>query len=347
MNAFRWTIGAAVAAAALGPVASRAQPVAEFYKSATVRFVVGYEPGGGMDLYARTIARHIGSHIPGSPKVVIENMPGASSMVASNYVYRVAPQDGTVVLAAGAALPFAPLLGSTAAKFEARNFKWLPSPASETTVLVVWKDAAVKDIGAARDVEAMLATNGPTGTAGFYGRLLNDVLKTKFRLISGYTGGNAEALLAMERREVDGHPGIPWATLKATRSDWLQDGRLRMLVQYGGKPDHEITQVPFARDLIASDEDKTFYDLAVAPLTIGRPYMMGPETPVERYEAIHRAFEATLRDQAFLADAAKSKIDIAPEPMSGDEVRALVQHTYAASPALLKRLNDLAGAPPR
>jgi tripartite-type tricarboxylate transporter receptor subunit TctC len=335
-------LAAFVSCAILG--GARADDIADFYKGATLRFIVGYEPGGGMDLYARLIARHVAVHLPGRPRVVVENMPGASSMIATNYVYNVAPQDGTVVLAAGAALPFTPLFGDANAKFDALKFNWLPAPASEITVLTLWHDAAVKSIADARTTEATLATNGATGTAGFYGRLLNAVLDTRFKLIAGYKGGNAEALLAMERGEVDGHPGIPWATLKATKQDWLREGKLQLLVQYGGKPHPDLKDTPFARDLITSDEDKAMFDVGIAPLVIGRPYMQGPRVPADRAAAMRKAFQATFADKDFLADAEHARVDIDPSPLSGEQVREIVASTYAASPDIIGRLKKMVGA---
>ena len=194
-----------------------------FYSGKVVRIVVGYGPGSSYDGYARVISRFAGKHIPGNPSFVVENMPGAGSLSALNYLVNVAPQDGTVIGAIGATLPFGPLLGEQAARFDPLKLQWLPSPGTDTSCLAVWHTTPVRTLADARNTELILASNAITGSSSLYGRLLSEVLGLKIRLVYGYTGGVTDALLATERGEVNGHPSVSWSALK-NHGAWLTDG---------------------------------------------------------------------------------------------------------------------------
>ena len=324
--------------------ACAADPIEDFYKAKTVRIVVGYGVGGGYDAYARLIARHLGRHIPGSPTVIVQNMAGAGTLTAALHVAAIAPQDGTTIGAIDAALPFLPLLDPAQTRFDPLQQNWLPSPVTDTALVIVWHTAPVTRIDEAREKEILLASSSPNATSSYYARVLNDVLKTKFRIVLGYASAT-ESLLAMERGEVHGFPSMPWSTLKSTRPDWIRDGRLKYLVQFGARRHPEVpAATPFAPDLITDPADRALLDLVVAPAKLGKPYMLGAGVPPERVAAMRAAFAAALKDDQLIADADKLHLKLDPQAPSGEQIGQLLARTLAAPPELRARLQALYAA---
>ena len=256
----------------LGCAPARADEVADFYRGKMVHIIVGYDRGGGYDTMAHLIAETLGNYIPGHPLVIVQNMVGAGSMRAASYVAGGAPQDGTIIAATGPAPLFVPFIppGADTYTLDPQRLNWLPSPASETSVIAVWHTADVKSIDDARRFELPVAANSINGQASFYARLLNEVLGTKFKPILGYQNGTSESLIAMERGEVLAHPSIPLTSLKSERPQWLQDGSVRLIAQYGRAPAEDLPDVPFVDNLL-SGENKQVFDIATAPQMIGRP----------------------------------------------------------------------------
>src|SRR5579871_768659 len=256
---------------ACGSRLAAAEDVAAFYAGKTLRLIVGTSPGATYDIWARLLGRHVGRHIPGAPGVLIQNMPGAGSTSAGNYIYNVAPQDGSVIGLMNNTLPFEPLLGVAEAKIDALKINWLGSPNQDTGVSMVWHTVPVDSIAAARSHEVKFAATSLNGTAAFYVRIFNEIFKTRFTLVFGYPG-LTEAMLAMERGEVDGHPSPYWSYLKSAKSEWLRDRKIKFLVQFGRARNPELPNVPFAHDLATNDEDRALLDAAIAPLNMGLPF---------------------------------------------------------------------------
>ncbi len=338
---FAWVAGLAITGL-LSPNLARSQD-ANFYAGKTIKIVVGYGPGSSYDGFARTIAQFAGRYIPGNPHIVVENMPGAGSLTALNYAVNIAPQDGTIIAAIGATLPFGPLLGEKAARFDALKLNWLPSPGSDTSALAIWHTVPVKTLEDARKTELILASNAITGSSSLYGRLLAEVLGLKIRLVYGYTGGVTDALLATEKGEVHGHPSVSWSGLKA-RADWLRDHKIRVLTYFGGPRNPEIEAYDgavFADDLVKPGPDRQLWDLGLAPSTLGRPYVMGPGVPADRVEIIAKAMMDTFANPEVKAAAARLQLDI--DPLSRETVKSVIEKTYASPSSVVDRLTGLFG----
>jgi tripartite-type tricarboxylate transporter receptor subunit TctC len=290
------TLIAGVLSAAFAVIPARAaDAVADFYKGKTVTIIVGFAPGGAYDVYARILSRFVPKYLPGNPTVVVQNMPGAAAMTAANYAYNVAPQDGTVMASIGAVLLFQPLFDPTSAtRFDVHKANWLPSPTSETNVVSAWHTSPLKSFLDARDRDTVIGTSGVNSSPAFYGRIFNDVFKTRFKMVHGFVGGS-DQYLAMERGEIEVHPSSTWTSVKGSYSQWIAEGKLKILLQFGAKPTPDLPNVPFARDLATSEDDKLLLDVAMAPGAVGRPYMMGPSVPPERVTAMRKAIMDSLQ----------------------------------------------------
>jgi tripartite-type tricarboxylate transporter receptor subunit TctC len=314
-----------------------AQPAAEFYRGKTVTLVVSSSPGGGYDAMARTIAKYLGRHLAGGPRVITSNMPGAGGIVAMNYFYRNAPKDGTFVAAMQNNTPFEPLLGTKEAIYDATKFNWLGSPSVEVGLLVVWHTVPVNSIADLKGREIVVGASGANSTPSFYARLINETLGTKMRPVVGYPGQN-EAYLAMERHEVDGFASMFYSTLNATRPNWKND--LKVLLQYGLEKEPALAQVPSMLDLVTNPDDKLLLQAGLAEVTLGRPYLMPPGVAPDRVAAMRKAFEDTFKDPDFLADAKRMSLGV-NTPRTGDQVQRIVEDTYRAPPKVIDRLRKL------
>jgi tripartite-type tricarboxylate transporter receptor subunit TctC len=332
-------LAAAVAFAA--PAVLAADSVEEFYKNRQLTMIVGYTPSGSYDTYARVISRHLGKHVPGNPTVIVQNMPGASSMTASNHIYNVAPQDGTVMGIMSTVNPFAPLLGIDTAKFDPLKINWLGSPTSETAVVAVRGDTPVNSFEDAKKTEVLLGSTGPNGTSSYYARVFNEIFKTKFKLVYGYPG-MTETFIAMERGEVQGHASPFWNSLKSGKSDWLKDGKLKILLQYGARRNAELPNVPFAADLPMSADDRQLFNAVMAPLSMGFPFLMGPGVPPDRLAALQTGYAATFKDPEFLADAKKLNVDV--DPISPEDLVKTLRDSYNLPKPVIDRLKALYNA---
>jgi tripartite-type tricarboxylate transporter receptor subunit TctC len=315
----------------------------DFYHGKTVHIVIGYEPGGGYDSFARIVAFHLGKHIPGNPTVVAENMPGASSMTATGYIYKVAAQDGTMVAATGLSPLLQPLVDPKTATLDPRKLSWLPSSGQGLTLMMVRSDLPIKSWKDLQTMEVHLAGSGALGQNTLFTHVINYTLHTKIKLIHGFLGTAAE-MLAIERGEVQGHPGFMWSSLKTMRPEWVRDKKVTILLQYGGMtPAPDLPNVPFARDLITDPHDKLLFDTGVASLQIVRPFFMGPGVPADRLAIMRKAFMDTYNDPDFLADAKKLQIDIMPQ--DGASVQAFIEKTYSAPPDIIAKLRELYALP--
>ena len=317
--------------------AAHADGVTDFYAGKDVKLIVSSSPGGGYDTYARLISRHIGPFIPGKPGIVVQNMPGAGGIKAGNFLYNVAAKDGTVIGGLQNGVAFEPLFRRKEARFDPLKFNWLGSPNSEVGLLLVWDSVPVKTLADATRRETVVGSSGAASTPAFFARILNDVFGTKLKLIAGYPG-QTEAFLAMERGELEGYPSTFWSSLKATRPDWIAEKKVRLILQYGQTAHPELPNVPVARDLAKTADDKALLDLAMAPLILGRPYLAPPDVPMARVTALRTAFSSSFKDKGFLSEAAKLRLEVDPTPQTGDDMAALLKRTYAAPQNVIERL---------
>ena len=314
---------------------ARADSVADFFRGQTVTILVGSDPGGGYDAYARPVSRHLGRLIPGQPNVVVKYMPGAASIVASNYLFASAPRDGLTIGAIQRQIPFEPLRGDEAARYDPFKMSWLGSVTSETSVLIVWSTAPQRKAQDLLTMPLIAASLGSGTDSEVESIAMARLLGAPIKLISGYQG-TPDALLALERGEVQGIHGISWSYVKTKKADWLRDGKIRLLLQSGLKPNPDLVDVPTIYDLVKTAEDRQVWDLILAPKVMSRPYVLPPEVPAERVAALRTAFDQLMKDPAFLADMEALQLDVIPT--SGAEIEGLMRRLYAAPPAAIAKM---------
>jgi tripartite-type tricarboxylate transporter receptor subunit TctC len=341
----RW-LGAIAATMILLPIGVRAEEPADFYRGKQVSLIVGYGPGGGYDIYARVVAQFLGKHIPGNPSVVVQNMPGAGSLRAANYIYAGAPKDGTVIGTFGRDIPLLGVMGgNSAVQFDPAKFTWLGSPSSyanDAYLLWVRDDAADKTVADAQRPGGPPLVIGGTGegsTGNDISILLRDALNLNLKLVSGYPDSTSESL-AVERKEVDGH----FLGLSATyteRPDWLKPGNgIHAMLQFARRTRHPLfPDVPTAEELAKTDRARALIELAELPYTLSRPFVAPPGLPDDRAKALQSAFLDMQKDPDYLAQAAKLKIDVSP--IGGADSLALIERLSQASPDLLDYMRKL------
>src|SRR5262247_3956506 len=310
---------------------AKADAVADFYKGRTVTVVVSSSAAGGYDTLARAVARHMGRHIPGNPVFVVRNMPGAGGMTATNFIYNNADKDGSVIGLVQNNTPFEPLFGTKEARYDPVKFNWLGSPSSETAMVLIWHTVPVNSVADLKAREVAVGVSGANSTPAFFTRLLNATLGTKMKPINGYPGQN-DVLLAMERRELDGHPSAFFSSVRSTRPTWLREKTAKAILQYGPEKLAELPDVPFAPDLVTSDEDKLTMQAAFAPLALGRPFLIPPGVPAERVAALRAAFAATMADAEFLAEGERMGLGL-NAPRTGAQIQEVMERAYQSPPA--------------
>jgi tripartite-type tricarboxylate transporter receptor subunit TctC len=330
-------LGSSLFACLLIGVASpaTAQSVESFYRGKQIEILVGNAAGGGYDLYSRVLARHLGRHIPGNPGIVVKNVPGAGGLKLANDLFATTPRDGTSFGIYDRGVVIEPLLGNNGARFDATKYSPIGSIGKQVATCAAWYQAPVKTIQQALTTELMIGGTGPSATTT-YPTLLNAVLKTRFKIISGYEG-SSDIMLAIERGEVQG-VCLSWPTLKSIKGEWTREKKLVPLVQISFKSDPELTGVPLVQDLAKSAEARDMLQFFFAPNEFGRPYLGPPGIPADRLQALRRAFDATMKDPEFLADAEKSQMDV--DPMTGEDMAAMLKRIYAAPPAVIKGVAD-------
>lgn len=326
-------IGAAsVLGVALVSHSVAAKTVEEFYKGKDITLYVGYSPGGGYDTYSRTIARHLGRHIPGNPGFVVKNRPGAGSLKLANELFNTLPKDGSVIGIIGRGIPMEPLLGNKKAKFDPRKGNWLGSANNEVSVCVAWHKTPIKKFEDLFTRGMIVGGTGPGADTDSFPKVLNNILGTKLKLITGYPGGN-EILLAMERGEVEGRCGYSWSSAKSRKGAWLREKKMIVLLQMSMQKHPEMPDVPLVIDYAKTENDRKAMELIYARQIMGRPFLIPPGVPADRVKALRTAFDATMKDPAFQADAKKQKLELAP--ISGAEVNKILDKLYASSPAVV------------
>jgi tripartite-type tricarboxylate transporter receptor subunit TctC len=317
---------------------SRAQSPAEFYKGRNVDLYIGYSVGGGYDLYARMLARHMSKHIPGNPTVVPKNMEGAGSLRLANWLYNIGPKDGTVFGIIGRGTGFDTLLGNAKAQFDATKFTWIGSANNEVSICVAWHTSGITKFEDMLTKPLIVGGTSASADTDQFPRITNGVLGTKMRVITGYPGGN-EVGLAMERGEVQGRCGWSWSSVKSTHKQWLEQNKFNILVQLALTKHPDLPNIPLIIDLAKNDEQRQILRLIFARQVMGRPFVAPPNVPRDRAQALRNAFMATMSDKDFLAETEKAQMEINPVP--GDQIEALVKEIYATPPAIAQMAAEL------
>jgi len=287
-----------------------ADAVSDFYKRKRITLYIGYTPGGGYDRYSRTLARHMTRHIPGKPRIVVKNRPGAGSMILTNEVYNSLPQDGTVIGNVGRGMPTEPLLGNKEAKFDGRKLNWLGSMNNEVSVCAVWHTVPVNFWQDLITRGAVMGGTGAGSDTDTFPLILNNIFGTKLKLVTGYPGGN-DINFAIERGELEGRCGWSWSSVKSTRGQWLKDEKVKILLQMSTAKHPELPDVPFVMDFATNKKDLQILKLIYGRQLWGRPYMVGPGVPKDRVAALQTAFVKTMKDERFLKDAKRQKFELA------------------------------------
>ena len=343
----RWRASAAVTFASAALLVSllapsAAQSVADFYAGKSINVLIGFTPGGGYDIYGRTLARHMGRHIPGNPRLVPQNMPGAGSLRAANFLYSVAPKDGTTIALFAPGVMFEPLLGrpsAEAAQFEATKFTWLGSVSKEVAVCAFMASTGIKTWADMQSKKSIVAASGGGAESDVFPTVLKNMFNLPLKLVTGYPGGT-EMILAMERHEADGRCGWSWTSLLSRSKALLDGGKINLTLQIALEKDTHpaLKDVPLAVDLTDDPQKKAALKLIVSRQAIARPFAAPPGVPADRARALRDAFAATMKDPEFVAEAKKLSLDV--EPVSGAEVEALIREVYASPPEAVKLAAD-------
>ena len=305
---------------------ARADAVSDFYRGKTVTIIVGYTAGGGYDIYARALARHMGKHLPGNPSFIVQNLTGAGSLNAANHIYNVAPKDGTVFGTFARGLAIEPLIGTAKVQFDPTRFTWLGSGTNEISICATWHTSPVKTWADALKTTFTVGGEGAGSDPDTYSALIRNVFGAKLKLVTGYHG-TSDIILAIERGEVDGRCGWSWSSIHSTRGAWIAEKKLNYLVHISEQKAPELPHVPRIGDF-ANDRQKQILKLVTSRQVMGRPFAAPPGVPEARRQALRKAFDETLKDPAFLADADKLKLEV--NPVSGAEIDKLIAELYRA-----------------
>jgi tripartite-type tricarboxylate transporter receptor subunit TctC len=327
------TLFAALLLATLAaPAARAADDVATFYKGKTIQLIIGYSVGGGYDTYARVLARYLGNHIPGNPSVIPQNMPGAGSLKAINYLYNVAPKDGTFIGTFGRGVPMEPLFQGTGTQFDATKLTWLGSVTNEVSVCAFRKDSGINSWQDMRDKPFTLGGTGSGSDTDIFPNVLRNMFDLPLKLVTGFPGGT-DVVLAMERGEINGRCGWSWSSLESRNKTMLDSGAIHLVLQLALQKHEDLPQVPLIMDLARNDQEKAALKLIFSRQSMARPFAAPPGIPEDRKRALREAFDATMKDPQFLAEAQKQDLEV--RPVTGDEVEALVTEIYAATPDVI------------
>jgi tripartite-type tricarboxylate transporter receptor subunit TctC len=324
-----WLVRTCVILGALFAAQSaHAQTIANFFKGKSIALVIPNAPGGSFDLYGRLVARHLGRHMPGQPTIVPQNMPGASGMIAANWLYGIAPQDGTAMGILIPNIALAQVIGMSEIKYDVRKFNWVGRIVSPTATLFTWHTSGTKTVADLRRRETVIASTGPLSQAEITSQMMNGIAGTKFKVIPGYKG-TTDAILALERGEVEA--GIfPWTFMKLSHPDWIADKKVNVVAQYTRTPIADLPNVPTIFELAETDDLRGVFTLFFGPDEIGQPLALPPTVPAERVDSIRKAFDDMFKDPDFLADAEKQKLLLTPA--SWQDLAKTVEEAFRATP---------------
>lgn len=308
----------------------------DFYKNRTLNFVIGFSVNNGYDNYSRAVARHIGKHLPGNPNVIVQNMPGAGSISAINYLYNIAAKDGTVLGMVDQAAVLTQMLDPKSIRGDVTKFNWIGRVTDNSAVLYAWHTAPVQKIREALDTELIIATSGQNSR--MLSALMKNMLGYKLKMLSGYQGA-AEAALAMERGEIHALTQ-PWPVLRAEKPEWIRDKKINLLLQVGVDSHPALTAAPLVTDLARNGEERSMIEFIAGNSRIGRAIVSPPGQPAERVAELRKAFMLTMLDADFLAEIKRADLDLAP--MTGEELQAIIARSLDVSPQLIARAKTLA-----
>jgi tripartite-type tricarboxylate transporter receptor subunit TctC len=310
-----------------------------FYRGKQINMLIASGAGGGYDAYARALGRHMARHIPGNPAIVPRNVPGAGGLIAANTLYNATAPDGLTFAALTNGAAMDPLFGEKAARFDGQKFQWLGSIGKLENICVTWQGSPITRIEQAKTREITVSATGATGNSAIMPKIVNEFLGTRFKVIGGYSEGAGQTL-ALERGEVDGICGLSYSTLKAGRPDWFRDGKLNVILQIGLEKIRDLPNVPNAIDLVSDPDNKRALELILIRQEMGRPFAAPPGTPAGRVATLRQAFEDTLKDPQFLAEAAKLQLEV--DPLTGTQISDLLRTAYGAPKGIVERAAKLA-----
>jgi tripartite-type tricarboxylate transporter receptor subunit TctC len=315
--------------------------VADFYRGKNLRILVGYGTGAGYDVYARLLGRHIAKHIPGQPGIVIQNMPGAASLTMTNYLYNVAARDDTTIGVPARGLLIEPMFGNDNAKFEARKFTWLGSMSRDVATCFTWHTSGIARIEDAMKREVLVGSSGVNGSSHQFPLIVNALIGTKFKALLGYVD-SAGVGLAMERGELEGYCSFTWGSMKSARPKWIEQKQINILLQLALAKHRELPHVPLSGDLAKDEAGRQAFALVLADQEMGRPVFAPPDVPSDRVTALRRAFDDTMKDRDFLADAARMSIDL--DPIDGHAVEDILARIYETPKDVIERVKTIYAA---
>jgi tripartite-type tricarboxylate transporter receptor subunit TctC len=310
--------------------------VADFYRNKSIDVYIGFSVGGVYDINARVLSRHMGRHIPGNPTLVPRQMTGAASLTLANWLYQAAPKDGSTIGTFARGIAFNALIGQPSG---ATKFNWIGSTNDEVSVCVSRRESGITKFEQVFERELVTGSSGSSADDDQLPRLANAILGTKFRIVRGFPGGT-EIKLAMERGEVSGRCGWSWSSVKATEAEWLREGKIAMLAQLSLRRHPDLPDTPLITDYVKSNEGRQIFKVALARQVLAWPFVAPPGTPVERVAALRKAFDETLRDNEYLAEAEKLNLEITP--VSGQRIQSLIEEVYrTTSPEISAKIATL------
>jgi tripartite-type tricarboxylate transporter receptor subunit TctC len=338
-----WWVALVVTGTAWCAGEARSQSATDFFAGKQLSVLIGTTVGGGYDLYARVLARHMGRHLPGQPTLIAKNLPGAGGLTLANYLYNRAPADGTEFATVQNGLPFERLFQTLSSEgknalFDATQFGWIGSITQSAYVTVTWHSAPVKTLADAMTREVVLGASATSSDSYVLAMLANRLLGTKFKVVHGYPGA-AEVDLAVENGEVQGEAGKDWSTLTTTRPQWIKDGKINILVQMGMSAHADLRRVPMAIDLAKSAEDRQVMEIVFAKFGMSRPFFAPPGISQGRLSVLRSAFDDTMTDPAFLAEARKLGMEV--NQVRGEDVQALVTQIMRTPAELAQRARQV------
>ncbi len=331
-------LAAMLLACAVGAINAQAQSVEDFYRGRTLNLVVGYSVGGGYDIHGRLLARHLGKHIPGNPGIIVQNMPGGGSLRSANFLYNAAPKDGSTIGIFSRGMAMEPLIGASNTQYDARKFTWLGSITNETSV------CATSSMSKVRTWDDLLATpftvagEGSGSDPDIFATMIKNVFGAKLRLVAGYPG-SAEMTLAIERGEVDGRCGWTWSSIKLQRPEWITGHRLNVLVQLASHRIPDLADVPLLAEHATTERQRQIVNVILGRQVMGRPVVAPPAIPADRKEALRRAFDATMADPEYVAEATARGLEI--NPVGGAELDKLLGGLYATPPDIIAEVRAI------
>lgn len=331
----------ALAVLTVSATATFGQSLESFYKDRKIKYILGSAGGGGYDVYSRTVTKYMGKHIPGNPTFVIQNMPGAGGVVAANYLYNVSARDGSELGMTGRASAIEPLINPAdkSTRFVATKFNWIGTPQQEIGILLVWQPSPIQTLDDLKKYELTVSSTGRAAATSVYPRLLNNMFGTKFKVIEGYKSSQ-EGLFAMEKGEVAGHSsGGSSAAFRNRVDPWVKEGKAKMLMQVSLEKDPAYPDVPLITEFATNDKERQIMELVLVQQVMGRPILAPPGIPADRVKALRDAFDATMTDADFLAEADKQKLEV--NPVGGAQLNALLERVYATPKDVTDRVGEL------